>query len=132
MSASYRPAQRRRRFRHDEYTAVDLFSGFGGLTQGIERAGFTAISAANHNPYKVQVHEANHPHVEHWIADLVDGESPNYHSVRDLPRADLLAAGVSCVNHSVANTKKAYARGLSLFDLDDPETITLYLVAFTT
>jgi DNA (cytosine-5)-methyltransferase 1 len=121
MSASYRPAQRRRRFRHDEYTAVDLFSGFGGLTQGIERAGFTAISAANHNPYKVQVHEANHPHVEHWIADLVDGESPNYHSVRDLPRADLLAAGVSCVNHSVANTKKAYARGLSLFDLDDPE-----------
>lgn len=121
MSASHRPAQRRRRFRHDEYTAVDLFSGFGGLTQGIERAGFTAISAANHNQYKVQVHEANHPHVEHWIADLVDSESPNYHSVRDLPRADLLAAGVSCVNHSVANTKKAYARGLSLFDLEDPE-----------
>jgi len=89
-----------------------------GPTQAVRT---TAISAANHNQYKVQVHEANHPHVEHWIADLVDSESPNYHSVRDLPRADLLAAGVSCVNHSVANTKKAYARGLSLFDLEDPE-----------
>lgn len=28
---------------------------------------------------------------------------------------------MSCVNHSIANSKKAYARGLSLFDLDDPE-----------
>ena len=38
-TATYRPATRRRRFGHDEYTAVDLFSGFGGLTQGIESAG---------------------------------------------------------------------------------------------
>ena len=120
-TATCRPATRRRRFGHDEYTAVDLFSGFGGLTQGIESAGFTAITAANHNSYKVEIHEANHPHVEHWIADLVDTESTSYHSARDLPKADLLAAGVSCVNHSPANTKKAYAQALSLFDVQDPD-----------
>ncbi|MEU4224357.1 DNA cytosine methyltransferase [Nonomuraea sp. NPDC026600] len=119
--ATHRPAVRRRRFRHDELIAVDLFSGFGGLTQGIEQAGFTTIMAANHNAYKVEVHEANHPHAEHWIADLVDRESSDYHSARDLPPADLLVAGVSCVNHSQANTKKAYAESLSLFDLPDPE-----------
>lgn len=119
--AEHRPAVRRRRFAHDADTALDLFSGFGGLTLGAERAGFTTIMAANHNPYKVQVHEANHPQVEHWIADLVDPESSDYHDVRDLPAADLLIAGVSCVNHSSANTKKAYRQGLSLFDLDDPE-----------
>ena len=56
--------------------------------------------AANHNEYKVKVHEANHPEAEHWIADLVDPESSDYHSVRDLPAGDLLVAGVSCVNHS--------------------------------
>lgn len=120
-TAEHRPTTRRRRFRHDDLVAVDLFSGFGGLTQGIERAGFTTIMAANHNRYKVQVHEANHPNAEHWIADLVDPESADYHSARDLPAADLLVAGVSCVNHSQANTKKAYARGLSLFDLEDPD-----------
>lgn len=119
--ATHRPAVRRRRFRHDELIAVDLFSGFGGLTQGIELAGFTTIMAANHNWYKVEVHEANHPHAEHWIADLVDPESSDYHSARDLPPADLLVAGVSCVNHSQANTQKAYEQRLSLFDLDDPE-----------
>ncbi len=119
--AEHRPALKRRRFRHDDLVAVDLFSGFGGLTTGFKQAGFDTIMAANHNRYKVQVHEANHPEAEHWIADLVDRESSDYHSVRELPPADLLGAGVSCVNHSPANTKKAYQQGLSLFDLDDPE-----------
>ncbi|WP_088295429.1 DNA cytosine methyltransferase [Mycobacterium avium] len=120
-TAEHRPATRKRRFAHDDLIAVDLFSGFGGLTQGIERAGFTTIMAANHNRYKIEVHEANHPDAEHWIADLVDSESSDYHSARDLPPADFLGAGVSCVNHSQANTKKAYEQGLSLFDLEDPD-----------
>lgn len=120
-TATHRPAVRRRRFRHDDLIAVDLFSGFGGLTKGIEVAGFTTIMAANHNSYKVEVHEANHPHAEHWIADLVDPESSDYHSARDLPPGDLLVAGVSCVNHSQANTQKAYEQRMSLFDLEDPD-----------
>ncbi|MGW2863353.1 DNA cytosine methyltransferase [Streptomyces sp. NPDC001205] len=120
-TATHRPAVRRRRFRHDEHVAVDLFSGFGGLTKGIADAGFTTIMAANHKRYKVEVHEANHPEAEHWIADLVDPEAADYHSARDLPPADLLAAGVSCVNHSLANTVKAYEQGLTLFEMEDPD-----------
>ncbi|MCD9194244.1 DNA cytosine methyltransferase [Streptomyces albireticuli] len=120
-NAVHRPATRRRRFRHDDLIAVDLFSGFGGLTRGIELAGFTTIMAANHNEYKVQIHEANHPDAEHWIADLVDPEAADYHSARDLPAADLLVAGVSCVNHSQANTIKAYEQGMTLFELEDPD-----------
>ncbi|MDQ0758745.1 DNA cytosine methyltransferase [Streptomyces canus] len=120
-TATHRPATRRRRFRHDDLVAVDLFSGFGGLTRGIEDAGFTTIMAANHNEYKVRVHEANHPDAEHWIADLVDPDKADYHSARDLPAADLLAAGISCVNHSQANTIKAYEHGGTLFELEDPD-----------
>lgn len=120
-TATHRPAARRRRFRHDDLIAVDLFSGFGGLTRGIEIAGFTTIMAANHNAYKVEVHERNHPNAEHWIADLVNPDAADYHSARDLPPADLLVAGVSCVNHSQANTTKAYEQGLALFELDDPD-----------
>jgi DNA (cytosine-5)-methyltransferase 1 len=120
-TAAHRPALRLRLFRHDDLLAVDLFSGFGGLTEGIKRAGFTTIMAANHNPYKVEIHEANHPEAEHWIADLVNPESSDYHSARDLPPADLLVAGVSCTNHSGANTQKAYEHGVSLFDMEDPD-----------
>lgn len=120
-TAEHRPAVRPRRFRHDVYRACDLFSGFGGLGWGIEEAGFEHIVAANHNRHKVEVHEANFPHVEHWIANLVDEDAPTYHSVRDLPAADLLTAGVSCVNHSQANAKKAYEQEKSLFDMPDPD-----------
>lgn len=120
-TATHRPATRRRRFRHDDLVAVDLFSGFGGLTKGIGDAGFTTIMAANHNEYKVQVHERNHPDAEHWIADLVDPAASDYHSARDLPPADLLAAGVSCVNHSLANTVRAYEQGGTLFEVEDPD-----------
>src|SRR3954471_21433832 len=105
-TAEHRPATRRRRFAHDDLVAVDLFSGFGGLTKGIEAAGFTTIMAANHNRYKVEVHEANHPHVQHWIADLSNPESADYHSVEDLPAAKLVVGGVSCTNHSPANSQK--------------------------
>lgn len=121
MTAEHRPAKLRRKYRHDVYTCVDLFSGFGGLTQGVIAAGFTAILAANHNRYKVAVHEANHPEVEHWIADLADPESSDYHCAADLPAADLLVAGVTCTNHTIANAQRAYVQGLSLFDVDDPE-----------
>src|SRR5579859_4407972 len=120
-TAEHRPAARRRRFTHDDLVAVDLFSGFGGLTRGIEMAGFTTIMAANHNRYKVEVHERNHPHAEHWIADLVDPDSSDYHSARDLPPADFLVAGVSCTNHSQVNTVKAYKQAASLFDFEDPD-----------
>jgi hypothetical protein len=120
-TASHRPAVRKRLYQHDTLTALDLFSGFGGLTQGIVRAGFDVITAANHNAYKVEVHEANHPTTEHWIADLSDPESADYHDVRDLPAADFLGAGVSCVNHSPANTMKAYETRGTLFDVEDED-----------
>ena len=120
--AEFRPAVSPRRFRHDTLVALDLLSGYGGMTQGIERAGFDVICCANHNAYKVAVHEANHPTSEHWIADISNPESPTYHSVRELPAADLLVAGVTCTNHTQANTERAYVEGLSLFDdLDDPD-----------
>lgn len=96
-------------------------SGFGGLTLGVILAGFTAITAANHNAFKVEVHEANHPEVEHWICDLANPESSDYHSAADLPAADLLVAGITCTNHTIANTQRAYLQGMSLFDMEDPD-----------
>lgn len=120
-TAEHRPRQRKRRFKSDEIIAGDLFSGFGGLTRGMEQAGVTTILAANHNRYKVEVHEANHPDAEHWVCDLMDPEAGDYHSPRDLPKVDWLAAGISCQHHSGANAKKAYRQGRSLFDYDDPE-----------
>lgn len=116
-----RPGKRPARFKHDTFTVVDAFSGFGGMTQGAKAAGGQLITAANHNPYKVEVHEANNPEADHYVCDLVDTDSPAYWNAADLPPALLFMAGISCKHQSQANAKKAYAEGLNLFSLHDPE-----------
>lgn len=49
-TAEHRPAVRPRKYRHDMYTFVDLFCGFGGLTQALVLAGFTPLGASIHYP----------------------------------------------------------------------------------
>jgi DNA (cytosine-5)-methyltransferase 1 len=120
-TAEHRPPVKPRHFGHDEVLGVELFSGAGGLTWGLKAAGVTTIEAANHNLLKVEIHEANFPDAAHWLADLVNPDASDYHSAADLPRADFLAAGISCTNHSQSNTEKAYKRALGLFEIDDPE-----------
>jgi DNA (cytosine-5)-methyltransferase 1 len=103
----------------DSVVALDMFSGAGGSSQGIEAAGIDVWYAANHWDYAVRLHEANHPGAEHFVADLVDTEATDYYHPEHLPRADLLWASPSCTNHSTANATRAYERNLSLFDIHD-------------
>lgn len=105
----------------DTITALDMFSGCGGSSQGIEAAGIDVWYAANHWDYAVRIHEANHPDAQHFIADLVDETAKDYRHPEQLPGADFLWASPSCTNHSQANATKAYERNLSLFEVFDPD-----------
>lgn len=107
--------------RKDTPVALDMFSGCGGSSQGIEAAGFEVWFAANHWEYAVEIHEDNHPKAEHFIADLLDETRKDYYRASDLPRADLLWASPSCVNHSKANAKRALETDTPVTEFDDPE-----------
>lgn len=113
---------KRARGSRDSIVALDMFSGCGGSSQGIEAAGIDVWYAANHWEYAVQIHERNHPGAEHFIADLVDTEATDYFHPESLPRADVVWASPSCTNHSKANAVRAYQRNLSLFDSLDGDT----------
>lgn len=123
MSAVTAPERRapKRRRHADSIQALDVFAGFGGMSQALEAAGVAVIHAANHNPYAIDVHEANHPYAEHLIADFVDDSRPDYVSVADLPYADWAHLSPSCTNHSTANAQRAYLEGHSPHSIDDPE-----------
>ena len=81
--------------------AIDLFAGCGGTTTGAEQTGaISVVWAANHWPLAVEVHKANHPHVQHACQDL------NQANFADVPAFDLLMASPACQGHSRARGKE--------------------------
>jgi len=55
---------------HARPTALDLFSGCGGLTLGLKQAGFRVLGAVDNDPLSVQTYKANHPEVFIWDQDI--------------------------------------------------------------
>jgi DNA (cytosine-5)-methyltransferase 1 len=79
-------------------TAVDLFAGAGGLSEGLRQAGFDVLAAADHDPDACATHELNFPDAQVVVGDLTDRarheEVVAAASVRG--RLDLLAGGPPC------------------------------------
>lgn len=77
-------------------TAVDLFCGAGGLSLGLDRAGFDVIVGADSDEWAVRTHEANLPGVS-WCGDLSDpSEFIKTLSAWGIDSVDLVAGGVPC------------------------------------
>lgn len=51
-------------------TAIDLFCGCGGLTVGLERAGFRVLAAVDIDPLSIKTYETNHPDVHTWRRNI--------------------------------------------------------------
>lgn len=52
--------------------AIDLFAGAGGLSLGLEQAGFDVLAAVEYDPVHCAVHEFNFPHTEVLCANASD------------------------------------------------------------
>lgn len=79
----------------DDYpTAIDLFSGCGGLTTGLKQAGFNVLGAVEVDPLSVETYQANHSGVEVWNSDIKALECSRLLSKLQLERGHLgLLAG---------------------------------------
>jgi len=77
-------------------TAIELFAGCGGLSTGLELAGFNILSAVEINPIASATYALNHPNVD-LIVDDVRNIKPSYFLKKfNIKRGELdLLAGCS-------------------------------------
>ncbi|MDH6502439.1 DNA cytosine methyltransferase [Streptomyces sp. SAI-149] len=81
---------------------VDLFSGCGGSSRGLEEAGYLLLLGMNHDPVAVRTHRANHPHADHKCEDI------QTYDKRNLPSARVYWASILCTEASKAGGRKRY------------------------
>ncbi|MCM4084228.1 DNA cytosine methyltransferase [Paractinoplanes hotanensis] len=86
--------------------AADLFSGAGGLSLGLETAGFQVVLAVDHYPEAVETHRHHHPGLS---VDWDLGDPDRIRQVSELIReagVELLAGGPPCQPFSKAGRSK--------------------------
>ncbi len=87
-------------------TAIDLFSGAGGLSLGLQDAGFSVLVAADSDRLCVQTHVAN-LHGLGFVGDLTDpAELLSHLRAWNIDSVDLVAGGVPCQPFSRAGQSK--------------------------
>lgn len=87
-------------------TAVDLFCGAGGLSSGLERAGFDVLVGADSDEWATRTHDASTGGLS-WCGDLSDPtELLNTLRVWGLEHVDLVAGGVPCQPFSRAGRSR--------------------------
>jgi DNA (cytosine-5)-methyltransferase 1 len=86
--------------------AIDLFSGCGGLTEGLEQAGFAVKGAVEIDPLAVETYQANHTAVKVWNADIttLSVEQVMQHLGLKKGELDLLAGCPPCQGFSSMRT----------------------------
>jgi DNA (cytosine-5)-methyltransferase 1 len=104
-------------------SAIDLFSGAGGLTQGLKQAGFDVVGAVESHPTYAESYKMNHPEVKLKIGDIVNVEPTKFMKELGLKAGelDLLAGCPPCQGYSTIGTRN---RGKK----DDPRNELIYQV----
>ena len=86
--------------------AIDLFSGAGGLSLGLEEAGFSVLAAADADPVAMESHAANIQGLT-WVGNLTNPDDfLSQLKEWGIDRVDLLAGGPPCQPFSRAGTSK--------------------------
>lgn len=107
----------------NKITAIDLFCGAGGLTQGLKQAGFNVVGAIENHPTYAESYKLNHPRTNLKLSDITEIDPLQYMNELGLKigELDLLAGCPPCQGYSTIGTRN---RGKK----DDPRNELVYEV----
>ena len=103
-------------------TCIDIFSGCGGLSLGMERAGFRTLAAVDSNKEAVTVYRHNFPHVPHVLERDLTKFGPD-ELARLIKRTDVevIIGGPPCQGFSIVRKRDGANHGDRL--IDDPRRL---------
>ena len=92
-----------------QLTAIDLFSGAGGISVGLESQGFDVLLANDINPSAAKTHQLNFPSTPFICGDI---RSLNGQTIRKLTKLrsgelDLLIGGPPCQGFSIIGARES-------------------------
>lgn len=93
--------------KYKKITALDLFSGCGGLTQGLKETGFNILAAVENDKKAVETYKANHPSTYVFEKNIIDITEKELLKKTNLKKGelDLLAGCPPCQGFSTLTTK---------------------------
>jgi DNA (cytosine-5)-methyltransferase 1 len=83
-----------------EYLAIDLFSGCGGLSQGLRSAGFKVIAAFDSDEDSVAAYRLNHPDTKVFEGDIREVKTADVKKILGGKRLHFLAGCPPCQGFS--------------------------------
>lgn len=118
----YRGAEAARVRSLDLPTAVDLFAGAGGLSEGFTQAGFRMLFALDLDPEAMKTYRLNHPQVpdDHVLtADITALQEGAFRRLAGRKRVDVLIGAPPCQGYSTAGFRSKKTVTGYRFDGDD-------------
>ncbi len=90
---------------NSELTAIDLFSGAGGLTLGLKMAGFKVVAAIEVEPKIAKTYASNHPEAALLIEDIRKVTAKEIYKKTGVKSIDLIAGCPPCQGFSKLTEK---------------------------
>ncbi|OQA90154.1 MAG: putative BsuMI modification methylase subunit YdiO [Elusimicrobia bacterium ADurb.Bin231] len=83
-----------------KYLAIDLFSGCGGLSEGLRTAGFNVVAAFDNDPDSIAAYRLNHPDTKVFEGDIRDVDTTSIREILQGNPLHLLAGCPPCQGFS--------------------------------
>lgn len=82
------------------FTFIDLFSGCGGLSNGLEMAGHTCLLGVDANKEAIATFAANHKHAETFLGDIKKLDEKKLKALLKGKKVDMVVGGPPCQGFS--------------------------------
>jgi DNA (cytosine-5)-methyltransferase 1 len=83
-----------------KYLAIDLFSGCGGLSEGLRSAGFDVVAAFDNEPASIAAYRLNHPETTVFEGDIREVDTAEIKKLLKGERLHFLAGCPPCQGFS--------------------------------